>query len=217
MAIERPGLEAERRQILARRSVDLREASASVEFAVACFEREYVGGVAPHLRRERRQHDSFSVRADRGQVLPRLTLYGREVPADEHLAVLDGERAYNGVFPTHLGTPRADGGAGLDVDGRHVAYLVPNARLLTHFGELAPYVENLAVSRERCGVDFSVRHVSVTRGLRQGQGGGGAEDGLYHHHRGQNRKGQQESSVRRLRDQYQSSAHLYRALHKRSP
>src|SRR5918992_1736433 len=148
MAIERPSLDAERRQILARRSVDLGESSASVEFAVACFEREYVGGVAPHLRRERRQPDSFfSVRSDRGQVLPRLTLYGREVSADEYFAVLDGERAYNGVFPTHLRTPRADGGAGLDVDGRHVAYLVTNARLLPHLGELASYVENLAVSR----------------------------------------------------------------------
>src|SRR5215213_1836902 len=160
MAIERPGLEAECRQILARRSVDFGESSASVEFALACFEREYVGGIAPHLR-----------------------------------------------------TPRADGGAGLDVDGRHVAYLVTNARPLPHLGELAPYVENLAVFRERCGVDFSVRHVTVAGGLRQGQGGGGAEDGLYHHHRGQNQKSQQESSVQRLRDQYQSSAHLYRALH----
>src|SRR5215210_6927060 len=99
MAIERPGREAERRQILARRSVDLREPSASVEFAVACFEREYVGGVAPHLRRERQQPDPFSVSADRGQVLPRLTLYGREVTADVHFAVLDGERANNGAVP----------------------------------------------------------------------------------------------------------------------
>jgi hypothetical protein len=149
MAIERPGLEAERRQILARRSVDLGESSASVEFAVACFEREYVGGIAPHLRRERRQHHSFSVRADRGQVLPRPTLYGREVPADEYFAVPDGERANNGVFPTHLRTPRADGGASLDVDGRQVAHLAANARLLPHLGELAPYVEHLTVSRER--------------------------------------------------------------------
>src|SRR5829696_5907431 len=185
MAIERPGLEAERRQILARRSVDLGESSASVEFAVACFEREYVGSVASHLRRERRQHDSFGVSADRGQVLPRLTLYGREVTADEYSAVLDGERANNGVFPAHLRTPRANGGAGLDVDGGHVAYLAANARLLPHLGELAPYVENLAVSRERCGVDFPVRHICVIGGLRQGQGGGGAEDGLYYRHRGQ--------------------------------
>src|SRR5918992_3672325 len=150
MAIERPSLDAERRQILARRSVDLGESSASVEFAVACFEREYVGGVAPHLRRERRQPDSFfSVRADRGQVLPRLTLYGREVPADEYFAVLDGERANNGVLPGHFRTPRADGGAGLDVDGRHVVYGVVNARLsrriLCHLGELAPYVEDITV------------------------------------------------------------------------
>src|SRR5215211_6081515 len=191
LAIERPGLEVERRQILARRSVDFRESSAGVEFAVACFEREYVGVVAPHLRREWRQHDCFSVRADRGQVLPRLTLYGREVTADVHFAVLD-------------------------VDGRHVADLAANARLLPHLGELARYVENLAVSRERCGVDFSVRHICVIGGLRQGQGGGGAEDGLYHHHRSQNRKAQQESSVQHLKDQDQSSTHLYRALHKRS-
>src|SRR5215211_7986794 len=108
MAIECPGREAERRQILARLSVDLREFSASVEFVLACFEREYVGGVAPHLRREWRQHHSFGVRSDRGQVLPRLTLYGREVSADEYFAVLDGERAYNGLFPTHLRTPRAN-------------------------------------------------------------------------------------------------------------
>ena len=47
MAIEGPGLEAERSQILARRSVDLGESSASVEFAFACLQREYVGVVAP--------------------------------------------------------------------------------------------------------------------------------------------------------------------------
>src|SRR5829696_6806918 len=216
MTVERPGLEAERRQILARRSVDLRESSASVEFAVAWFEREYVGGVAPHLRREWRQYDSFSVRPDRGQVLPRLTLYGREVPADEHFAVLYGERANNSVAPGHLRTPRADGGAGLDVDGRHVLYGEATTRLLLYPGELAPYVENFTVSRERCGVDFSVRHICVTGGLRQGQGGGGAEDGLNCHHRDQNRKGQEESSVQRLRDQYQSFAHLCRVLHKHS-
>ena len=39
VAIERPSLDAERRQILARRSVDLGESSASVEFAIACFAR----------------------------------------------------------------------------------------------------------------------------------------------------------------------------------
>src|SRR5215204_4340139 len=171
MAIERPGLEVERCQILARRSVDLRESSASVEFAVACFEREYVGVVAPHLRREWRQHDSFSVRPDRGQVLPRLTLYGREVTADVHFAVLHGERANNGVVPGYLRTPRADGGAGLDVDDRHVLYGEATTRLLPHLGELAPYVEDFTVSRERCGVDFSVRHIGVIGGLGQGQGG----------------------------------------------
>src|SRR5918992_4694426 len=212
----RPGGEAERRQILARRSVDLRESSASVEFAVACFEREYVGSVASHLRREWRQHDSFGVSADRGQVLPRLTLYGREVTANVHFAVLDGERANNSLVPGHLRSPRANGGAGLDVDGRHVLYGEAATRLLPHPGELAPNVEHITVSRERCGVDLTVRHICVIRPLRQGQGGGGAEDGLYHHPRGQNGKGQEESSVRRLSDQFQSSAHLYRALHKHS-
>src|SRR5918992_2192256 len=216
MAIERPGGEAERRQILARRSVDLGESSASVEFAVACFEREYVGCVASHLRREWRQHDSFGVSADRGQVLPRLTLYGREVAANVHFAVLDGERANNSLVPGHLRSPRANGGAGLDVDGRHVLYGEAATRLLPHPGELAPDVEHITVSRERCGVDLTVRHICVIRPLRQGQGGGGAEDGLYHHPRGQNGKGQEESSVRRLSDQFQSSAHLYRALHKHS-
>src|SRR5215207_1351 len=100
--------------------------------------------------------------------------------------------------------------------GRHVLYGEATTRLLPHPGELAPNVEHITVSRERCGVDLAVRHICVIRPLRQGQGGGGAEGGLYHHPRGQNHKGQEESSVRRLSDQYQSSAHLYCALHKHS-
>jgi hypothetical protein len=106
----------------ARLQVDFLEPATDVELGVVREERVHVGVCAPYLRCEGIDRPSIGLtnRGHRGQVLPRLAPHGREVPADEHLAVLDGERMDNCAVPGHLGFPPGSF-AVLQVDGRQIA------------------------------------------------------------------------------------------------